>query len=721
MFAANTVAGMGRFIGCRSVLMAGVALTALLGRTASAAECGISITDTTTSAGCEISGNNTYSIGSGGSVTNLSNMNNAVIVTSSATSADLINNGAITGAQSGIWSYNGTISNLTNGSSTNTQATISASESTYSAFGILGNPNGYFGVLTNYGTIQGASTKDTADYGGYGIFLSGGNIGTLNNYGSIIGTDSVSGVGSGILSYSATIGTLANETGATINGTQYGIQNNSGTITTLNNYGTISGGTYDIFNSGIISTLTNAQSGLTYYKTSGSLNNYVVYVTNSSNYGSLIVLSSGGLSLSSLGIAGNYTSGRTYSDVIKLSSGGTLTLGGTTISSGSYDYTYNGISYSVTLDTSSCSVGYTCYNLTAGSGSSSGWTAKGISAGGGATNLGAALDVISNNSGLSSQLTALSALSSSGQAFALRQLAANTISTSVGSTGATVTPSNTAIDTHLSATVADASGNKGAAAGNAFQQGSVWGQVLGNHSSLDNSSAGDGFSSNAFGFLVGADTFASDNAVAGFAFNWLRNNAKGKGDSSGNSTTTDTYQLSLYGSWRPGGDPLWLQGLVAAGINQYDQKRDIDYLNETASAKYYGLQAQVKTTVGYDFPLEGGFTASPLGSLQVSRMQNRGYTETGSTVNQSIAAQGFNSAESVIGGRLVRTFGTNFGDLTADIQAGWLHDYLHSPITTVATLAGTGYVINTARLPSNGAQLSLGATVQQSDDISIRL
>jgi len=75
----------------------------------------------------------------------------------------------------------------------------------------------------------------------------------------------------------------------------------------------------------------------------------------------------------------------------------------------------------------------------------------------------------------------------------------------------------------------------------------------------------------------------------------------------------------------------------------------------------------------------------------------------------------------VIGGRLVRTFGTNFGDLTADIQAGWLHDYLHSPITTVATLAGTGYVINTARLPSNGAQLSLGATVQQSDDISIRL
>jgi outer membrane autotransporter protein len=575
--------------------------------------------------------------------------------------------------------------------------------------------------ITSVCTITGSgsySTNGFTDSTDYAIEVSGspssltiaGNV-TETTWNMVIRID-----GSG------SVGTLTVNDSVTLNSSAYGILN-YGTISTLNNYGTISHGSgyNDISNYGTIGTLLNAQSGLTYYGSTGTLNNYKVYVTNSTTFGTMTVWLSG-LALSSLsattatGTAG-LTNGTTYNGVLTLRDGGSLTVGGHAIGTTAYSYTANGGNYEVW----ETGAGTNLYDLEFVSASSPSWTQTGKQAGGNAVGLGAALDAIAANGGLSGLLTTLGNLSTPAQYLGLKQLSANTLPSSVTSSGSTVIPSNIAIDTHLNATIADASGNKGAAAGDAFQQGSVWGQVLGNHSSLDRSSAGDGFSSNAFGLLVGADVFVADDAVAGLAFNWLRDSAKGKDDSSGNSTTTDTYQLSLYGTWRPGGQPAWVSGLVAAGINQYDQKRSIDFLGQTASANYLGLQGQAKVTAGYDVGLDDGLTASPLGSLQVMRVQNQAYTESGSSVDQSVDRQGFNNVESVIGGKLVKAFDTDLGPLSADAQAGWLHDYLHSPISSIATLAGTGYVVNTARLPSNGAQLAIGATLQQSDDLSLRL
>jgi outer membrane autotransporter protein len=161
--------------------------------------------------------------------------------------------------------------------------------------------------------------------------------------------------------------------------------------------------------------------------------------------------------------------------------------------------------------------------------------------------------------------------------------------------------------------------------------------------------------------------------------------------------------------------------VASVGLNQYDQKRNIDFLGETASAEYRGVQAQAKVTGGYDIPLQTGVIATPQASLQVSRLQNQSYTETNSSVNQTVDAQGFNSIESVIGGKLTHELDTGWGPLTADVQAGWLHDYVKSPIVTTASLGGVGYSVNSSRLPTNGAQIGLGATLQHSDEVSLRL
>lgn len=396
----------------------------------------------------------------------------------------------------------------------------------------------------------------------------------------------------------------------------------------------------------------------------------------------------------------------------------------TNLSAGNYTFTYvpisnptavwapiNNVILSNTVNISAAVVGTS-------------WTSVGNVAGGHATPLGPTLDLIAGNGGLSSQLSSLSGLSNAAQYHGMKQLSSATLTPSTLTTGATFTPSNVAIDTHLQTIVADASHGKNAAAGDAYQQGAFWGEVLGNSTSLATSSSGDGFSATSAGLMAGADVFVDDDAAAGIAYNWLRSSARGKDDSSGNSTLTNTYQLSLYGSWRPDGDPLWLQGLTSLGLNEYAQNRAIDYLDQIASASYNGLQMQAKATAGYDFQVDDveGMTVTPVTSLEFSHVQNHAYTETGSSVNQWVKAQSFNSVNSVLGGRITQKFDVEeIGPVSADLQAGWLHDYIRSPISTTATLQGVSYVVDSARLPSNGAQLNLGANVQQSDDLSIRV
>jgi hypothetical protein len=162
-----------------------------------------------------------------------------------------------------------------------------------------------------------------------------GTITTLNNSGTISGQ------------YGMYNGNLINElnNSGTISGTsEVGIYNDGGTITTLNNSGTISGnptgfyGGAGIVNDGTITTLNNAQGGngssasttaLTY---SGNLpTNYNVIINSATHYGQLAVTSPSG-AITNFGIYGApFITSRTYSSVLS----GTALPTGT--SSGAYD------------------------------------------------------------------------------------------------------------------------------------------------------------------------------------------------------------------------------------------------------------------------------------------------------------------------------------------------------------------------------------------------
>jgi hypothetical protein len=255
-------------------------------------------------------------------------------------------------------------------------------------FGGNGRDAANGGAAFNAGGIGGrggnGGTGGIGGAGGAGI-LNSNNIGIITNNGAILG--GVGGRG-GFRGFSGFGGCC---TGAALSGSS-GMNGaggtggdaigNSGTITTLTNTGTLSGGSgggvasagYGINNTGTITTLNNAQGGtstaaLTYKSTLPT--NYNIIVNSASLYGKLAVTSVAGTTtfgISSLSAGASLASGTAYASVLSgvpranlvggstglissISNNYIYTLAETSANSGTWNLTISAYSTSVTRGT----------------------------------------------------------------------------------------------------------------------------------------------------------------------------------------------------------------------------------------------------------------------------------------------------------------------------------------------------------------------------------
>lgn len=279
------------------------------------------------------------------SLTNSGVMSSAGVISNSGTITSFTNSGimAYVANNNGWWMFpfidndsNGTIGSFNNtstGSITSDWKAIS-NGGTISTFNNSGSISSYAAAIQNWA----------------------GSIGTFTNSGSI-----ASGVG-GVLAQNADFAAIKNGSlittlinSGTISGGTDGISNNTeyganGRITTLTNTGTIAGGTgsYGIRNQGTITTLNNAQNGLTY---TGALPaNYNIIINSTSAFGRLVGANVTGSAIFGLSNLSSWTPANyTFTGVL---SG----LSASNVKSSSLTGTFNGYAWTLFLENGSSNV-----------------------------------------------------------------------------------------------------------------------------------------------------------------------------------------------------------------------------------------------------------------------------------------------------------------------------------------------------------------------------
>jgi outer membrane autotransporter protein len=606
------------------------------------------------------------------------------------------------------------------------------------------------GSIINTGTILSISVSQG------GAIVNQGNIGTVSNSGLIqskyFAIRNDPGAGSLTITNSGTIAGMIGHDGSTIGGamtisggvddTQYGLLTGENATTASTDIGEIQHRFVDfhfgtgylllndnidvadnsVINEGATLKLVN---GITitgnYRQTGGGL---VIQVASPSSFGSLKVLAS---ATDMVGMTGNAN----ISNTTLVMSGNNLAVGDT--------YTIVGAAKSGTYTITSASVvgtsgrGATTETVgkdlvvTITESKSGGYQSIGAPSGGVGASFGATLDQINNSSSpqavafQNNVLAAINSLPSSQQGSAIKKLAPASAANNVQVLNQASAIVQTAIQgRQLLAMSGGSDAATGIAAGGDVKYSTLWGQVLGGSAHMEGNSDQDGFSSKSFGLTTGFDHLLTPNLLAGAAVSWLRSWTDGSNASSGSSNKIDSYQVTLYGSWRQ--DRLSVDGQVGAGWNHFDQKRQIDFLGSTASADYDGQQYSASSQVGYDFALGDSTTLTPFAGLRWIHARNDSYDETGAgSANNSIDNLNTDSVTHEIGAKAAWQFDTGLGMVSPEVSAAWVHDYTSSAIDTTGRIGGTAFSVQSERLPSDGARIGIAVGLDAFASGSLRV
>jgi len=684
----------------------------------------------------------------GGSITTIinsglinSSSDYAINVTGDGTIASIVNdtNGNISGTF-GVAVGTGTVNSVVNRGTirgtTNHGLAVGTSghvgSATNESTGLITGNTGLFviggtlGTLTNNGTISGTSK---------GIVLtSNGTINTITNNGLISGPQAVS-IASGSIGLLTNTGTIAGSitngstTGLTISGggssSAYGLFTGSSGGTASGDIGQITHTASDLtLNSGYI--WLNDNINVTGHKV--QVNNATVKMSNAisvtgdytqtgggllstiasnSQYGSLDVSGQANISNTTLVLQGsNLQAGDTYTIVsVGNTSGSSSITSASVVGTSGLSATVSGTGGNLVVTLSSGSEKY---------------APIGTSEGGAAAALGSVLDRINGLSTPEAQafqsdvLAVIDSLSTDAEkGSAIKQLlpvnAANTMQMSSQSTSIVLN----AIETRQLVAMGGDGGyhaGTGKAAGSDVADSALWGQFLGGSSHLSESSDNDGFRSKSFGLTSGFDHRINPNLLGGAALSWLRSWVDGSNDSSGSSQTLDSYQLTLYGTYRL--DRLSIDGQAGAGWNHFDQTRNIDFLGGTASADYDGQQYMARAKAGYDLSVDDNTTLTPFAGLRWVHARNESYEETGAgAANTSVNAQNSDSVTQELGATVSWQLDTDYGLLTPELSAAWIHDYTDSSMTSSGEIGGVAYSIDTEGLPSDGARIGVALSL----------
>ena len=199
----------------------------------------------------------------------------------------------------------------------------------------------------------------------------------------------------------------------------------------------------------------------------------------------------------------------------------------------------------------------------------------------------------------------------------------------------------------------------------------------------------DGYRSSTTGSAIGADTRITDSLVGGLSLAYSDSEIKQDDFRDGDKTNVKAWQGSVYTSLDVT-DRLYLEGTFAYADDQYKGQRRTA-IDRTADSDFGGSQLTGRVAAGYRINLDSIQTLTPMVSMQWSRLNLDGYTETGAdALNLKVDSQKLTSNRLGLGLRYAletRSKGLTF---RPEVSATWFNDSGDRNKAVVASYAGGG-------------------------------
>ena len=251
----------------------------------------------------------------------------------------------------------------------------------------------------------------------------------------------------------------------------------------------------------------------------------------------------------------------------------------------------------------------------------------------------------------------------------------------------------------------------GYAAGGMQIDDGLWIKGLGGTIEQEERNGFAGYNANSVGVAFGADTRILPNTWIGLGLSSVGTHMKSK-DYPAKKTNVSSYQVTVYGSYSPEKYYIDLYGAMA--VNNYKTARTIQYINQTASATFTGIQPSAKVAIGYYLNQSNGFKIIPNVSLLSSTLYQNPYNETGASGIglQKISSTTLSQLELGVGVKFALLDNEDSDQAyKPDLHFMVLHDLKASPQEVTAQFMGGGGSFKVTSATPDKTTYNIGAGV----------
>lgn len=266
------------------------------------------------------------------------------------------------------------------------------------------------------------------------------------------------------------------------------------------------------------------------------------------------------------------------------------------------------------------------------------------------------------------------------------------------------------------------SAKTGLSAGESTLDSSLWVKAIGSTASQDKVEQYDGYKSNTYGIVAGADKTLKNGLTVGVALTYADTSTKQKDLRSGDNSDTNTIQATAYASQEFGN--LYVDGMLSYANHSTDAIRTANSGKLSSDVKADQIAAKVET--GYRFAVGETTTLTPFASLEYSMLDQKGYTEKGTAYqNDALKVDGVkvNKGTVGLGTKLATNVKAGNTTLIPELTVGVYNSFGDDSTDIKAQFVGGGdkFVTPTQELNETMINVGAGVKMQLSDTSSLIL